>query len=115
MPWKSNIPTFIAGLPDALDQGAEETAEQVKTTRDSLVHVVTGALLASGRVVQVALGFWQVREGDGLPDARASWEEFGTAKRPAHPHMIPAAEQNRASLATNIAKHIKALERQSKV
>jgi hypothetical protein len=115
MPWKSALPTFIAGLPQAIDQGTEETAEQVKATRDSLVHVITGALLASGRVVQVALGFWQVREGDGLPDERAFWEEYGTARRPAHPHMTPAAELHRADLATNTAKHIKALERQSKV
>lgn len=115
MPFRSNIPNFITGIPDALDQGAEETAEQVKSTRDSLVHVITGALLASGRVVQVAPGFWQVREGDGLPDARAAYEEYGTAKRPAHPHMTPAAEQHRKDHAINTAKHLKDLERRSKV
>ena len=115
MPFRSNIPTFIDGLPDALDHGAEETAEQVKQTRDSLVHVVSGALLASGRVVRVAIGFWQVREGDGLPDARASIEEYGSAHRPAHPHMTPAAMQHAADLPRNVAKHLKELERQSKI
>jgi hypothetical protein len=115
MPWKSAIPTFVAGLPQALDQGAEETAEQVKQTRDPLTPVDSGDLLASGRVVQVAQGFWQFREGDGLPDARSSYTEYGTAKQAAQPHVTPAAEQNRAGFAANVARHLKALERQSKV
>lgn len=115
MPWKSAIPTFIAGLPQAIDTGAEETAEQVKQTRDPLTPVDSGDLLASGRVVQVAPGHWQFREGDGLPDARAAYTEWGTAKAPAQPHVVPAAEQNRASFAANVARHLKDLERQSKV
>lgn len=109
MPLKSNLLVFAAGVLPAIDQGCAETAGQVKDTRDSLVHVITGALKASGRIVQVALGWWEVREGEGLPDARGPIEEFGSAKRPAHPHMIPAAERHRPDLAKNVGEHLKDL------
>jgi HK97 gp10 family phage protein len=115
MALKSNLLAFAAGVSGTVDIGTGETAQQVKDTRDTLTPVDTGGLLNSGRVVQVATGHYQVREGDGLPDARASYTEYGTDKAPAQPHMTPAAEQHRADLSKNIARHLKELERQSKV
>jgi hypothetical protein len=109
------LETFANGLADAVDQGTGETAGQVKQVRDQLVHVDTGELKASGRIVRVDSGHWEVREGDGLPDARAIYEEYGTSKHPPHPHMTPAAERNRKNLPANVARHLKALERKSRV
>ena len=115
MPLKSNLLAIANAIPAAIDQGTGETAGQVKQVRDSLVHIDSGELLASGTVVHVAVGEWEVREGDGLPDARAAWEEWGTDKHPPHQHMVPAAEQNRANLAKNVAAQLKALEGRSGV
>lgn len=115
MALKSNLLVFAAGLNQAIDQGTGETAEQVKATRDPLTPVDTGALLDSGVVVQVASGHYQVREGDGLGDARAIYTEYGTDKAPAQPHMTPAAEQHRANLPRNVAAKLNDLERRSRV
>jgi HK97 gp10 family phage protein len=115
MALKSKLLDFANGLPAAIDLGVQETAEQVKDARDPLTPVDTSALLKSGAVVQVSQGHWQVREGDGLSDGRAIHTEFGTARQAAQPHMTPAAEQNRANLPKNVAKHLQDLERRSKV
>lgn len=115
MPLKSKLLDFAAGLHGAIDAGTEQTAHQVKDTRDPLTPIDTGALRDSGAVVQVASGHWQVREGDGLSDARAIYTEYGTEKAPAQPHMTPAAEQNRANLPKNVAAQLKALEGRSAV
>ena len=115
MALKSNLLAYAAGLPAAIDAGTGETAQQVKDSRDPLTPVDTGGLLNSGKVMQVASGHWQVREGDGLPDARAIYTEYGTDKAPAQPHMTPAAEQHRADLPKNIARHLQELEKRSRV
>jgi hypothetical protein len=109
------LQTFRAGLRDAIDNGVAETAAQVKQTRDELVHVISGELLASGTVIQQGEGEWIVQEGDGLPDARALYEEYGTDKHGPHPHMTPAAERNRKNLPNNVSKRLKALESESTV
>jgi hypothetical protein len=111
----AGLRAFLAGLEGAIDQGTQETAEQVKATRDPLTPVDTGELLGSGKVVQVAPGHYQVREGDGLPDARAVYTEYGTSRQAAQPHMTPAAEQHRADLPKNIAAKLKELEGRSRV
>jgi len=111
----AGLQTFRAGLADAIDAGCEETADQVLAIRDPLTPVLSGELLDTGTVVQIASGHWQVREGDGLPDARASYTEYGTSKAPAQPHMTPAAEQGRELLPVNIAARLAALAEQSSV
>lgn len=106
---------FVAGLPRAIDAGAKETAAAVLDERDNLVPIDTGGLLDSGTVRKVADGHYEVREGDGLGDARAHYTEYGTARAPAQPHMTPAAERNRAALPRNVAARLKALEKRSGV
>ena len=114
MPWKSALPTFIAGLPQAIDTGVEETAQQVHDTARSLVPVDTGALQTSIEVFGAGgSGERVVSAGQSLDYAVVV--EYGSAHQAAQPYMTPAAELHRADLATNTAKHIKALERQSKV
>lgn len=109
----AGIDTFLAGLAGALDAGTHEAADAVKAARDPLTPVDTGELLASGAVVQVEEGHWQVREGDGLPDARAAYTEFGTHRAPAQPHMTPAAEQTDAGAI--VGKHIAELASRSRI
>lgn len=115
MALKSNIGVFRAGLAQAIDDGVHETADLVKTIRDPLTPVDTGDLLATGKVEQIASGHWTFSEGEGLPDARAAYTEYGTAHAAAQPHVTPAAEQARPNLAANVAAQIKALEGRSKV
>lgn len=107
---KAGLKTFQKGLPLALDRAAKATAEAALQIRNGLVPVDTGALKDSGETLAgPRLGFWTMREGAGLPDARARFSEFGTARMAAQPHMTPAAEQSRPILRKNIASQVKAL------
>jgi hypothetical protein len=105
----AGIRNILAHLSAEIDAGVEETTHQAKDVRDPLTPVLTGELLGSGVVVQVAPGHWQLREGDGLPDARAAYTEYGTARAPAQPHVTPAAEAARVALPVNVGKRLKAL------
>lgn len=40
--------------------------------------VDTGALKASGRVIRMSPELWRISFGEGLPDARAVYQEVGT-------------------------------------
>lgn len=102
---------IIAGLPDAIDRGAGKVTEAVKDVRDPLTPVDTGGLLASGRIVHKGQGEWEFREGDGLPDARAIYTEYGTRKMAAQPHVTPAVEQVRPRAAAIAAPEIRKLTR----
>lgn len=107
---KSKLTAFRRGTPRALDKAAETTARAALAIRNGLVPVDTGALLDSGEVLAgPSLGHWIMREGAGLPDARASFTEFGTDRQIAQPHMVPAAEQARKFLPANVATEIKKL------
>jgi hypothetical protein len=110
MALKSRIPAIARVLPKALDKAAEETAKLVKKERDRLVPYDSGDLLESGEALPgPQLGHWFVEEGAGLPDARASYTEYGTDKQDAQPHMTPAAELGRKALPANVKKHVKAV------
>lgn len=107
---KTGLVKLQRGIGKALDAAAKETAQAVLTIRDGLVPEDTGALRESGEILAGAqLGHWIVREGAGLPDARARYTEYGTDKAPAQPHMTPAAEQGKGLLKTNVAKRVKGI------
>jgi hypothetical protein len=114
MPWKSALPTFIAGLPQAIDAGVGETAQQVHDTARSLVPVDTGALQTSIEV------FGAGGSGERVVSAGQSLDyavivEYGSARQAAQPYMTPAAVQHAADLPHNVARHLKDLEKRSKV
>jgi hypothetical protein len=101
---KSRLPKIAAGIPHALDTSVGETVTQDgKPVRDRLCPVDTGALLQSGEARRVGEAHWQLREGDGLPDARAAFTEWGTSRQSAQPHVTPAAEVMRRALPVRIA------------
>lgn len=107
---KTKLIALRRAIPQALDRAAKETAQAALQIRNRLVPVDTGALLESGEIVAgPKLGHWVMREGAGLPDARAHYTEWGTDKAPAQPHMMPAAEQARTLLPANVKKHVKAV------
>lgn len=58
------------------------------------VPVLTGELKASGRK-SYADGRGEVAYGEGLPDARAVYQEAGTSKMSAQPYLRPAAYRRR--------------------
>jgi hypothetical protein len=98
MTLKSNIPALRGAILPALDASVGETAGVVKQERDARVPVDTGALRRSGRIVRHAAAHYEVREGDGLPDARARFTEYGTSRMQAIPHFTPAAEAGRRDI-----------------
>lgn len=107
---KNGLTKIIRNVPKTADKIAEQGARRVKEIRDPLTPVDTAALLDSGEVVAGPnQGHWIFREGDGLPDARARYTEYGTDSAPAQPHVTPAAEQVRKELPRIAAAQMKAL------
>lgn len=104
MALKSKLSKIAAGISPMLDTQVGATAmEDGKPVRDRLCPVDTSALLRSGVVARVAEAHYQLREGDGLPDARAAYTEWGTSRQAAQPHMTPAAEVMGRALPRRIA------------
>lgn len=91
MPLDSDIPRIRAAITRAADATCAKAATAGKAERDARCPVDTGALLRSGRVQRLDTARWEIREGDGLPDARARYTEYGTSRQAAQPHMGPAA------------------------
>jgi HK97 gp10 family phage protein len=89
----SNIERVQAGLAAAVDDGARATAEAIKAIRDPLTPVDTGELLRSDLIEQIESGHYRYSEGNGLPDDRAIFTEYGTIHAAAQPHFTPAVEQ----------------------
>lgn len=107
---KQKLVSFQRTLPRALDAAAKETAQAGLGIRNGLVPVDTGELKESGEILAgPQLGHWVIREGAGLPDARARYTEFGTARQAAQPHLTPAAEQCKPILRANVAKRVKGI------
>lgn len=100
---RSRLGAAARAITAGLDPAVRAAADDGKAVRDRLAPVDTGALKASGRVVKVAPAHYQIREGAGLPDARAIYTEYGTARQRAQPHMTPAAEHIRRSAPAQIA------------
>lgn len=106
---KTKLDGYRAGFVAAADRGVKKTADQVLEDRNDRVHEESGDLKASGRVVPIAPMHYEVREGEGLPDARAAFEEYGTDTRGPHLHLTPAAEDNRSELPKNIKRELRGL------
>jgi hypothetical protein len=107
MTLNSRIPTILSNIDDALDRAVATTAQLIKKERDARVPVDTGALLASGTIIKNANANYTVQEGDGLPDARAVFTEYGTSRMASRPHMTPAAEVGRIELPQHVAAELR--------
>lgn len=86
----SGLRRWRSALAPAIDAGAKTAAEYVADLAQQLAPEHTGALKASKRV-EGSNGRYVVSFGAGLPDARARFQEYGTAHMPAQPYLTPAA------------------------
>lgn len=107
MTLNSRIPQIISNIDDALDRAVENTAQLIKKDRDARVPVDTGDLLASGVIIKNGNASYTVQEGDGLPDARAVYTEYGTSRMASRPHFTPAAEVGRIELPQQVAAELR--------
>lgn len=104
MPLKSKLLDFAIGAPVAIDQGVDETADQVVVDAQADVPVDTGALQTSIEKFGAAgTGERTIEAGQGLDYA-------GIVEYTVKPYMTPAAERNRPNLTRNIAARLKDLE-----
>lgn len=109
MPLNSKLSVFAAGILPAIDQGADETADQVVVDAQAEVLVDTGALQTSiEKFGADGSGERTVEAGQGLDYA-------GIVEYTLKPFMTPAAERNRPNLARNIAARLKDLEGKCRV
>src|SRR5690348_1965677 len=94
MPLRSNIPRVARALESACDDAAQQAAQRLLDERNQRVPIDTGQLRDSGSITQIEAGVWRFSEGEGLPDARAAFTEYGTSNPnyPAQPHVWPAVE-----------------------
>lgn len=108
--FKSNLRLIAADIQQELAAALGETAADIGTLAEQLSPVDTGALKASKRVAPQG-DDWVVSFGEGLPDARAVYQEYGTSRSPAQPFLTPAVEsidptfRAKARIAALIAKH----------
>jgi hypothetical protein len=73
----------VSKIPTACHQGLKKAAQYGLDDSQALVHVVTGELKGSGGIKIDT----PERVTYGYDAAHASDEEFGTARRPAHPYV----------------------------
>lgn len=94
---KRGLQTFRREVSGAMDRGVEVAAGYIADLASQLAPYDPTAQhkhLNESIVVRGAKGSRKrtVVAGDGLPDARAVYQEFGTADSPAQPYLTPAAE-----------------------
>lgn len=103
----SGLKRIRAGLDAAIDAGATQAATHVNELAAQLAPQDSGALSASGEITQTGSGSYSVSFGNGLPDARAVFQEYGTVNQSAQPYLTPALEA--IDVEAEIAKKIKDL------
>jgi hypothetical protein len=108
----AGLDSFLAGLSQAQDEGAEEIAQAVATLERQYVAVDTGALQASIEVFGAG-GSGQRTVSAGQSLDYAADQEYGTATTAAHPFVHPAVEQTDAGAI--MKKHIQALASKSSI
>lgn len=86
---------------DGLEEGAGLMVNDAKTT----VHVITGRLKNSIKILRKSAG--QVEWGSQVE--YAGHEEFGNSKRPPHPYARPALQSNLPTTANIVRQRISTL------
>jgi HK97 gp10 family phage protein len=107
MTLNSRIPQILSNIDSALDRAVANTAQIIKKERDARTPVDTGDLLASGVIIKNTNADYTIQEGDGLPDARAVFTEYGTSRMASRPHMTPAAEVGRIELPQQVSAELR--------
>lgn len=81
----------------------KDSANRVLSDAQERCPVDTGALKASGKVEETGEMSYRVTFGEGLPDARAVYQEFGTTHHPAQPYLGPAYQGELSTLMRRMA------------
>ncbi len=68
----------MSALADFVEQRAGRIPGQIVDDARGRAPIRSGALKASGRVIKIGRGYWKIIFGEGLPDARAVYQEVGT-------------------------------------
>jgi hypothetical protein len=100
---KNNIGGAFGVIRQAVSDEMEKGAQRVLATGNELVPRRSEALADSGKVVQLGPMTFVVSWGEGLPDARAVYQEYGTAHHPAQPYATPALDQETPGICEGIA------------
>jgi HK97 gp10 family phage protein len=98
---------ILAAIPGALDDAAEQGADTIVELARRRVPVSDEDhthLIETIKAEKVGKA-WEVSAGDGLPDDRAFFVEFGTIHQAAQPYLTPAARD--ASVLDTIAADVK--------
>jgi hypothetical protein len=68
----------MSALADYVERRAGRVPAQIVDEARMRAPIDSGALKASGRVSKRGRGRWRISFGEGLPDARAVYQEVGT-------------------------------------
>lgn len=110
----TGLVAFLAGLEAAINDGTAQAAAHVGDLAQQLAPEDSGDLKASMRVVAgTRPGVHEVRFGDGLPDERATAQEYGTVYSSAQPYLEPAVEA--INVTVEVAKALAALAQRSRI
>jgi hypothetical protein len=100
---KNNIGGVNEQIRQAISKAMQNGCERILTDAAADAPRATGELAESGRVAQTGLLTFFVIFGEELPDARAVYQEYGTARMPASPYLVPAIDQETPSIVADIA------------
>lgn len=89
--FKDNSKAVLAKFRRAIDSAARETAKDIAKDASELAPYDKGDLSESYTSQKVASGHYET----GSPLDYAVYQELGTEKNPAQPHLMPAYELNR--------------------
>ncbi len=100
---KNNIGGVMAQVRQNISKAMEDNTNQILQTAQENAPERTGELKESGVVVQLGLLTFVVRFGDGLPDARAVYQEYGTAHHPGTFYLSSALDQQTPQMLDDMA------------
>lgn len=110
----TRLSRFRKQIRGAVSQGLQQSAEQVADLASQLAPYDAAAQhkhLNESIVVRGQPGGlrWQVVAGEGLPDARAAYNEYGTRDMGAAPYLAPSVAA--IDVKRNVAEAIERLSR----
>jgi len=108
MALRSRIPSIAAQLQARVDGALRAGAEAIEQQAKQRVPVASGDLRDAIHVEREAMGEYAVVAGDDNV-FYGHMVEFGTARVPARPFLVPAAEASRDTIVTAVTTVLRGL------